>query len=109
MLLDPSTMETKVIPHFNGGEGELHAKMFTDGMCKILLGTLAPGSSIGLHTHDTTSETIYILRGTGTEICDGQEEALRPGVCHYCPKGSSHTMINTGTEELAFFAVVPVQ
>ena len=31
------------------------------------------------------------------------------GYCHYCKKGSSHTLVNDGEEELVFFAVVPQQ
>ena len=71
------------------------------------VGTLVPGASIGLHTHETNSEIVYILRGTGTAWIDGETELLRPGVCHYCPKGHRHGMINDGTEDLVLFTVVP--
>ena len=39
---------------------------------------------------------------------DGREEAVA-GNCHYCPKNHSHSMINNGTEDLVFFAVVAEQ
>lgn len=47
------------------------------------------------------------IQKNGKEICDGKEEILISGVCHYCPKGSSHSIINTGTEDLILFTVVP--
>ena len=109
MLINFDQMETTVIPKFKGGEKEFSAKMFTDANNKILRGTLQPGASIGMHTHTTGSEIIYILRGTGKVIYDHTTENLQPGSCHYCPKGHAHSLINDGTEDLIFFAVIPEQ
>ncbi|MBQ7871480.1 MAG: cupin domain-containing protein [Oscillospiraceae bacterium] len=109
MKLDFVSMEETIIPHFKDGEKEIAAKMFFDGTNRLLHGRLVPGASIGTHCHDTSSEVIYILSGTATVLCDGQSEILTPGQCHYCPKGSTHTMKNNGTDDLIFFAVVPQQ
>ena len=68
---------------------------------------LAPGAFLGEHTHVGNSETIYVLSGAGTMLCDGAEEPLTPGVCHYCAEGHTHKLMNTGTEPLTVFAVVP--
>ncbi len=103
------TMEETVLANFCGGEKEFRANMHIDENGKILRGRLVPGASIGLHTHDTSSEMIYYLSGQGKVICDGVEERVAAGDCHYCPKGSAHTMINDGDEDLVFFAVVPLQ
>ncbi len=72
-------------------------------------GRLVPGASIGLHTHETSSEIIYILQGSGKVLYDGEYEPVRTGTCHYCPKGHAHSLINDGNEDLTFFAVVPAQ
>ena len=109
MLIDFNAMEEQVIPRFQGGEGEFLAKMRVDELGKILRGRLEPGSSIGLHTHDTSSEIIYILAGKGKVLYDGEYEPLSAGSCHYCPKGHSHSLINDSDALLEFFAVVPVQ
>ncbi len=108
-MIDFLNMEEKLIPHFKDGEGAIGAKMFADDANRILRGRLAPGCSIGMHCHETSSEIIFILSGVGTTILDGQEETLLPGQCHYCRKGQTHTLINRGTEDLHFFAVVPEQ
>ncbi len=108
-MIDFKNMPATIFPHFKGGEGQLVAKMFADDANRILHAILAPGHSIGLHTHDTSSEIMYFLSGTGKVITDGTEETVTPGLCHYCKKGSSHTLINDGTEDLIFFAVVPQQ
>ena len=109
MLIDFSFLVETVIPNFLGGEGALRAKMRVDELGKILHGVLEPGSTIGLHTHETSSEIIYILAGTGRVLYDGGDEPLSAGSCHYCPKGHAHSLINDGGELLEFFAVVPNQ
>ena len=103
-------MNDTVLEKFNGGEGRLVAKMFNDGTNKILRGLLAPGCSIGMHVHATSSEIIYILSGEGKMyLSDGTVETLRPGDCHYCPKGTGHNFVNESDADLTFFAVVPEQ
>ena len=109
MILDYTAMETTHIPNFLGGEGTIHAQMRVDELGKILKGALDPGSSIGYHTHETSSEIIYILSGTGKVEYDGSEEVVKAGQCHYCPKGHSHALINNSDCPLEFFAVVPNQ
>lgn len=109
MILDFSSMESSVFPNFLGGEGTLRAQMQVDDLNRILHGVLPSGSSIGLHTHETSSEIIYILSGHGTVLIDGGAEALKPGDCHYCPKGHTHSLINDSGSDLEFFAVVPQQ
>lgn len=109
MLIDFSAMEETVIPNFYGGEGYIRAKMQVDERNRILHGVLDPGCSIGLHTHDTSSEIIYILSGTGRVKYDDGEEPLKAGDCHYCPRGHTHSLINDSDSPLEFFAVVPQQ
>ncbi len=109
MLIDFSALPETVIPHMRGGEGEVHARMYTDDRGKIMRGRLPAGATIGLHVHETSSEIIYILSGTGRVLCDGTDEPLAPGSCHYCPKGHAHSLINDSEGDLVFLAVVPEQ
>ena len=109
MKIQFEQLEEQHLPGFKGGEGELLLRSYSDSRNKIMKGRLAPGASIGMHTHTGNSEIIYILSGTGKALYDGETERLLPGQCHYCPKGHSHSLINDGTEELRFFAAVPEQ
>ena len=109
MILNFNEMPETVLRNFNGGEKELRAKMSVDEHNKILYGRLEPGASIGIHTHDTSSEIIYILQGKGIVLYDGSAEHVEAGLCHYCPKGHAHSLINDSDGELLFFAVVPQQ
>lgn len=108
-MIDFNTMAETPMHNFKGGEGDTMARMYTDDLNRIMKSRLEPGCSIGLHTHDTSSEIIFILSGTGTAILDGREELLPPVTCHYCKKGQEHTLMNKGAEDLIFYAVVPQQ
>lgn len=36
-------------------------------------------------------------------------ETVWAGICHYCPIGYSHSLINQNENDLIFFAVIPQQ
>lgn len=97
------------IPEFNGGIGITKRRMFIDNNVKIMKVMLEKGVSIGSHTHKTNSEIIYIISGIAKCILDGKEEIVKKGQCHYCPKGSTHSIINESSEDLIMFCVVPNQ
>ena len=109
MLIDFSKIEEQIIPNMRGGEKEFAVKAYTDGKCKAMHGRLIPGASIGLHTHETNCEVLYILQGSGKVLFDGEYHPISVGSCNYCPKGASHSLINDGEEDLIFFAVIPEQ
>ncbi len=105
-MIDFKEIKEETIPHFLGGEGEYITHMFNDGDNKIMKSLIKPGSSVGFHKHETSSEIIYILFGSPKAILDGKEERLHPGDCHYCKKGQSHTLVNDTNEDVTIFAVV---
>lgn len=109
MLIEFDKMEPTIIPRMRGGEKEVAARMYTDPLNKIMRGRLIPGATIGMHTHETGSEIIYILKGKADFLYNEGTEQADAGGCHYCPKGHSHSMMNNGDEDLIFFAVVPEQ
>lgn len=116
MTIDFNKMDVTVLPNFKGGDKELAANMFFDGTNRIFKGKLAPGATIGMHTHEDSCEVIFILEGNGTIVerePDSSTETASPvsaGHCLYCPKGHSHSLRNTATAgDLVFYAVVPLQ
>lgn len=100
-------IEEQELMNFKGGEKPFYVKMFTDENNKIMRGRLKPGATIGLHTHDTNSEIVFILKGNGRVLYDDGVEPLQAGDCHYCPKGHRHSLQNTSDADLEFLAVVP--
>ena len=107
MLLIFDEMTPVPMEHFKGGVGTLQARPYDDGNCKVLQMTLPQGTSIGLHTHEGSCEMIFVLSGEGICLDDGEEYPFRPGMCHYCPEGHSHSVFNTGSEPLVLLGVVP--
>lgn len=106
MLIDFNKMEARTAPGMNNGTGMMTAKMHMDEQGKVITCSIHPGGSIGMHKHATSDDINYVLSGTGKAICDGQEELLRAGTCHICKKGSEHSIINTGDEDLVLLTVV---
>ena len=94
------------IPGMNGGTGTMMAQMYDDDSYRIIPTTIHPGGSIGSHKQESGDDLNYILSGSGKAVCDGVEEELKPGVLHICPKGSEHSIINTGDEDLVMLTVV---
>ena len=106
MLIDFNNIKEITIPGMNKGTGEMTAKMFMDDGGKVIPCSIHKGGSIGIHKHETSDDINYVLSGTGKAICDGEEEILTTGCCHICKKGSEHSIINTGDDDLVLLTVV---
>lgn len=54
---------------------------------------------------------LYILNVffRNSVLYNGEYEEVRQGLCHYCPKGHTHSLLNDSNDDLIFFAVVPEQ
>lgn len=109
MIIDFKNMEEQILPNFKGGEKAYAVKKFTDDRNMIMYGRLESGASIGLHTHEGNCEMFYIIEGTGKVLMDGEYERVETGMCHYCPIGHTHSLINDSDSDLVFFAVVAEQ
>lgn len=109
MKIDFNKIDEEIYPHFKGGEKEIAARMFFDGTNRIMKARLLPGASIGMHTHETNSEIIFVTKGSGHVIYDGEIIPLTAGDVHYCPKGHTHSLVNDSDSELDISAVVPNQ
>ncbi len=67
---------------------------------------LVPGASVGYHKHEGDFEAYYILSGTGTYNDNGTESIVNAGDVTICNEGESHSLKNTGTENLEFIALI---
>ena len=106
MLIDFNQMPETTMPCMNNGTGEMTVRMYNDEKYRIIPTRIPAGGSIGLHTQSSGDDLNYIISGTGKAVCDGIEEELKAGTMHICPKGSQHTIINTGTDDLVMLTVV---
>lgn len=109
MLIDFNKLKNVKISNLNNGDGAVDAWMYMDNENKIMISRIPAGASIGVHQHITSSEINYVISGGGKAVCDGKEEVLSPGTCHYCHKGSCHSIINDGNSDLVLFTAVAEQ
>lgn len=109
MTIDFNTLPFQDFPNFKGGEGVMKSQMYWDGTTRILHAFLPVGASIGEHKHVGNCEMVFVLKGEGTIIDDGVASPAKAGQCLYCPEGHSHSLVNTGTETMEFYGVVPKQ
>lgn len=65
---------------------------------------IPPGSQTDYHVHDR-GELIYIVRGRGVAVCDGEEMEVQEDVVLWIDGGERHQMKNTGSEELKLATV----
>jgi quercetin dioxygenase-like cupin family protein len=69
---------------------------------------LRPGDKVTpAHSHPNGDEVIYIIRGAGRVLVDGDVKSVSAGTAVVFPKGAVHMLHNSGTEEMhviCFFA-----
>jgi mannose-6-phosphate isomerase-like protein (cupin superfamily) len=90
-------------PGTHNGGGETVGYSFFSKVPKLGLvfrkRALNPGSGIGLHVQKE-DEIYYVLSGTGTMTLDGKTVNVTPGTAVLTRTGSSHSLRQTGTEDL---------
>lgn len=84
---------------FGKEDSPLHARLITEII-------VAPGCSIGSHTHVHEAEIYYVVSGEGILDDGGNDIIFRKGDCHYCHNGDYHGVRNTSDEPLKLFAIV---
>jgi mannose-6-phosphate isomerase-like protein (cupin superfamily) len=67
---------------------------------------LHPGSGIGLHTQDV-DEVYYVLSGSGELTLDGEKHQVSAGTAVLTRPGSSHSLKQTGREDLVIIIAYP--
>ena len=65
---------------------------------------LAPGVSIGLHTHDK-EEYYYIISGKGTMTLNGERSTIEAGDITAIYPGGSHALVNDSDEDLRVLVI----
>lgn len=106
MRIDWNAERELFVSSLNGGRGQVAARLCPLDCGKALWSRLPAGASIGEHRHETSTDINFVIAGRGRAVTDGVPEELAPGVCHVCPKGSTHAIENTGEEDLVLLTVV---
>lgn len=104
------TQETRVA--MRGGKGSVQVSHWFKPadfgakvrMCGKL--TLAPGCSIGTHTHNGEDEIYLVLSGKGIIEENGEWVPIAAGDAILTGKGHSHGVENNGSEPLVIAAII---
>ncbi len=106
MIIDFEKIVSQHVEGFKGGKGSVDLRSYADDKCRIMMMTLHPGSSSGLHSHEQNCEIIYVVSGQLTFHYDDVVETVRAGEVHYCSMGHSHYMENLTDHDCVYLAVV---
>ena len=104
--------EVEVRQHMRGGEGAVTIRHYFKPeelkagtrLCAELI--LPPGSDIGAHDHVDEDEVYIIQKGRGLMTDGGKEFEVSAGDAILTGQGASHSIKNTGTEDLIVTAVI---
>jgi len=96
--------------HNGGGQTVGYSFFRTVPNLKIVFRKRAfkPGSGVGHHVQKE-DEIYYVLSGTGTMTLDGKTVDITPGTAVLTRPGSSHSLKQTGTEDLVVLINYEVQ
>jgi mannose-6-phosphate isomerase-like protein (cupin superfamily) len=111
MVIHRKEMKTEEKEKMRDGEGVVHFYYQLVG-CKVNKArmfaeiTLKSGCSIGYHQHNSETEYYFILSGSGIVNDDGKEVRVTSGDAIITGNGASHSIKNTGSEPLVFYAII---
>lgn len=107
---DQQVVEFKCIRNGNG-EAELHKILNSEeelyGKGRLFTHmVLAPGHSVGEHTHVGDNEIYYFIKGSALYNDNGNKVRVFPGDTAICNDGEMHGLVNDGEEPVEFIALI---
>ena len=112
MIKKKHSRETETREHMRGGTGKVTVRHYLKPeeirartrLCAELV--LPPGTSIGNHDHVNEDEIYIIQKGQGLMTDGGKEFSVEAGDAILTGQGASHSVKNTGAEDLVITAVI---
>jgi mannose-6-phosphate isomerase-like protein (cupin superfamily) len=74
-------------------------------LCSLAEEVLPAGASVGRHHHLETEEVYYLLAGRGRMTVAGETREVAAGDAVFIPRGSMHSLENTGDEDIRLLLV----
>jgi quercetin dioxygenase-like cupin family protein len=91
-------------PAHNEVYGKLLSGEKENGRLSAHLTIIKPGGEIIPHTHEVL-EVIYIVKGEGSALVNGERKRAEPGTIVLAPAGSEHGFLNTGDTDIEMYCV----
>lgn len=67
---------------------------------QIVVMSIVPGGEIGEEVHKDNDQVLYLVKGEGTVIVDGERRAFHKHDMVLVSAGQKHNFINTGEEDM---------
>jgi mannose-6-phosphate isomerase-like protein (cupin superfamily) len=112
MIKHAKDLPFEVVAKRFGGNGEvastrlLETEQFQGKGRLFAHNRIKPNSSLGLHQHKGDFEVFYILGGEGIVDDNGSKAPVKKGDVILTGNGESHSLENTGSEDLEYIALV---
>ena len=112
MIKKQSVQASEVRKNMRAGPGEVVIRHYFNkedfsARCRLCAQlVLAPAAGIGPHQHTDEDEVFIIQQGRGVLNEDGRETEVVAGDAILTGKGATHSITNTGDEELVITAVI---
>jgi mannose-6-phosphate isomerase-like protein (cupin superfamily) len=78
--------------------------LYTAGNCQLVLMSINVGEEIGSETHKL-DQFFRVERGEGKAVLDGATTAISAGFAVLVPAGTTHNIVNTGTQALKLYTL----
>jgi len=112
MIKKKGSQEIEIRENMRGGAGKVTVRHYLKPeeikararLCAELV--LPPGASIGNHDHVNEDEIYIIQKGRGLMTDGGKEFSVEAGDAILTGQGASHSVKNTGAEDLVITAVI---
>ena len=79
--------------------------LFTGPHSQLVLMSLKPGEDIGEETHTDTDQLLFVVKGEGEAVLDGQTVKVEKHSVVLVPAGTKHNFKNTNDDELKLYTV----
>ena len=77
----------------------------TDKQFSLIEGFMPPGGDSGLHVHEHTDESLYLISGELEMTIGNLQFTLQPGESYFAPRNMPHRLRNTGKEVARAIAI----
>lgn len=112
MVKSSEQMKLEIREQMRGGNGHVEILHWLEreeynGKARLLAKiTLHEGCSIGAHEHNDEEEIFYIISGTGIFDDNGTQKPIKAGDVTVTTSGQSHSIANTGSDDLVLVAAI---
>ncbi len=104
MIRNQKDVELVKKPAHNEVYGKLLSGEKENGRLSAHLTIIKQGGEIMPHTHEVL-EVIYIIKGEGLVLVNGEKQKAEPGTIVLAQAGSEHGFLNTGDTDIEMYCV----